>query len=113
MIIFRGVAAEVVFKEEIMLKSTMLTIMFCIGFVFAQLSDAMKINLNMPIDIKDTAEINYVPESITKALDNMRLQPRQKHIILRHNYFDIIERYLETDTLDHYWYWNYKLIINF
>lgn len=96
-----------------MLKNIMGIVAFCLGFAFAQLSDAMKINLNMPIDIKDTAEINYVPESITKALDNMRFQPKQKHLILRHNYFDIIERYLETDTLDHYWYWNYKLIINF
>ena len=113
MIIYHGVAAEAVFKGETMLKNIMGIVAFCLGFTFAQLADEMKINLNMPIDIKDTAEINYVPESITKALDNMRVQPRQKHIILRHNYFDIIERYLETDTLDHYWYWNYKLIINF
>ncbi len=86
---------------------------FCLGFVFAQVPALMKINLDMPIDYQDSVQPNYIPESITKAIDNMKFQPKQKHLILRHNYFDIVERYMETDTLDHYWFWNYKLIINF
>ncbi len=96
-----------------MLKNIMGVVAFCLGFVFAQIPDLMKINLDMSIDYQDSVQPNYIPESITKAIDNMKFQPKQKHLILRHNYFDIVERYMETDTLDHYWFWNYKLIINF
>ena len=113
MIIFRGVVAEAVSKGETMLKKLISISAFCFCAVFAQEPDLLKVNLNMPIEYKDSVKVNYLPYSITHAIDNMKFQPKQKHIILRHNYFDIIEKYLETDTLDHYWFWNYKLIINF
>ena len=96
-----------------MLKKLIFTISVCLGFAFAQDLSLLKIDLDMPVDYSDSVQPNYVPESITKAIDNMKFQPKQKHIILRHNYFDIVERYLENDSLDHYWFWNYKLIINF
>ena len=96
-----------------MLKKLIFTIFVCLGLAFAQDLSLLKINLDMPVDYSDSVQPNYVPESITKAIDNMKFQPKQKHIILRHNYFDIVERYLENDSLDHYWFWNYKLIINF
>lgn len=96
-----------------MLKKLIFTISVCLGLAFAQDLSLLKINLDMPVDYSDSVQPNYVPVSITKAIDNMKFQPKQKHIILRHNYFDIVERYLENDSLDHYWFWNYKLIINF